>query len=149
MASAANVMIRFTTASILTVALAGLPAYANAADSDVAAVTLTLPTAAVETRPAARPALYLSLAGLQAFDVYSTRAALSRGAAEGNPMVAPLAGNTAGMIAMKAVSAGMTIIMAERLWHRNKAAAILAMVAANGVLAAVAANNARVLHQTR
>jgi hypothetical protein len=64
-----------------------------------------------------------------------------------NPLVAP--GATAGMIVMKAVSTGTTIVVAERLWHTNRTAAILTMVAANGVMAIVAANNARVLHQIR
>ena len=95
------------------------------------------------------PVLYLSLAGLQAYDVYSTRIGVSRGAAELNPLVAPVAGDTPGMIVMKALSTGTTIMMAERLWRRNKTAAILTMVAANSVMAIVAANNARVLHQTR
>lgn len=147
-------MFRLTAASLVLVGLAALPAHAADGDADSNAsapkMTMTLPVVAVpEKRPAVLPVLYLSLAGLQAFDVYSTRQALARGAREVNPFMAPVAGNTTGMILMKAVSTATSIVMAERLWHRNKTAAILTMIAANGVMAVVAANNARVLQQTR
>jgi hypothetical protein len=147
-------MFRFTAAALIVLSFSA--AAARAADNDDAStagsarVVITLPPVATpEKRPAILPFLYLSLAGLQAYDVYSTRAGVARGGAELNPFVAPVAGNTTGMIVMKAVSTATTIVMAERLWHRNKAAAILTMVAANGVMAVVAANNARVLQQTR
>ena len=144
-------MFRITVASILLLALTGIPARA-ADDTDATSGggkgTVSLPVVVVqEQRPAALPALYLSLAGLQAYDVYSTHAGLARGAAEANPLMAPMAGETAGMIVIKAVSTATTIVIAERLWRTNKTAAILTMVVANGVMAAVAANNARVLHQ--
>ena len=131
--------------------------FAHAADDETAATAITAPkitlsarvAAVPETRPSILPALYVSLAGLQAYDIYSTRAGLARGGAELNPVVAPFAGDTGGMIALKALSTGTTIMLAERLWHRNRTAAILTMVAANGVMAAVAANNAHVLQQVR
>ncbi len=56
-------------------------------------------------------------------------------------------GNTGAMIAVKAAVAVGTIVAAERLWKTNKAAAIAAMVAGNGVAALVAARNARTLRQ--
>jgi hypothetical protein len=119
---------------------------ARAADES----TISLSVAAVpEKRPAILPALYISFAGLQAYDVYSTRLGVARGAAEANPLVAQAAGNTAGMIAMKAVSTGTAIVVAENLWHTNKTAAILTMVVANGVMTLVALHNASVLHQVR
>ena len=115
---------------------------AHAADDG----TITLPVAVVpEKRPLILPVLYASFAGLQAYDVYSTRVGVARGAAELNPLVAPAAGDTTAMVMMKAASTVTTIAVAERLWHSNKAAAIVVMVAANGVMAAVAAHNARVL----
>jgi hypothetical protein len=147
-------MFRFTAAALILLSLGAIPA--RAADNDNASMTgsprvvITLPVVeTAEKRPAILPVLYASLAGLQAYDVYSTRAGVARGAAELNPIVSPVSGDTTGMIVMKAVSTATTIVMAERLWHRNKAAAILTMVAANSVMAIVAANNARVLHQAR
>jgi hypothetical protein len=147
-------MFRLTAASFVILALGTVPAHAADGDADSNAgtpkITITLPVVATpEKRPAILPALYLTLAGLQAYDVYSTQAGLSRGAVELNPIVSPVAGNTPSMIVMKAISTGTTIIMAERLWHRNKAAAILTMVAANGVMAVVAAHNTQVLRATR
>ena len=139
---------------IFTISLGVAPAWAaddntksNAGDPAITVVAL--PVVTVEKRPAALPVLYAGLIGLQAYDIYSTNSALSRGGSEANPLVAPMAGQTAAMIVMKAVSTGTTIALTERLWHRNRTAAILTMVAANGVVAIVAAHNARVLQQLR
>src|SRR5262245_36666133 len=49
----------------------------------------------VTSRPRALPALYASLAALQAFDAYSTTRGLSQGATEGNPLMQPVVGNQA------------------------------------------------------
>ena len=86
-------------------------------------------------------------AALQAFDVYSTRQALGRGAREVNPLMQGVVGNTGAFVAMKATVAVATIVAAERLWKTNKAAAIAVMVAANSVAAVVAWRNARTLRQ--
>lgn len=99
------------------------------------------------SRPRALPALYVSLAVLQAFDAYSTVRGLSSGAQEGNPIMQHVAQNTAGFVALKAATAVVPMVLAERMWKHNKVGAIALMVAANGVAAAVGANNARVLHQ--
>lgn len=147
-------MFHLIIASTIVLTLFTSPAFA--ADGDAGAtgtptMTVTLPAVAAnpEKRPAIMPALYLSLAGLQAYDVYSTRQGLALGAREANPLMAGAASDTTGMVVMKTVSTATTIVLAERLWHRNRAAAIVTMIVANGVMAAVAANNARVLHQTR
>jgi hypothetical protein len=95
------------------------------------------------------PALYASYTALQAYDIYSTRQALSRGAVEANPLMQGVAGNTGAMIAVKAAVAAGTIVAAERLWKTNKPAAIAIMVASNGVAAMVAARNARTLGQLK
>ena len=77
---------------------------ARAANDDAPAttppprVTISLPVAAPEKRPAILPVLYVGLAGLQAFDIYSTDAAVARGAVEANPVMSPIAGDTAAMI---------------------------------------------------
>ncbi len=138
-------------AAVLTLTVAALPAYA-ADDSNVAAATPIAVPARVNqllSRPAALPALYASYAALQAFDVYSTRQALGRGAREANPLMQGVVGNTTAFVAMKAGVGVATIMAAERLWKTNKAAAIAVMVASNGVSAIVAARNARTLRQLR
>lgn len=92
-------------------------------------------------RPAVLPALYVALGAVQAWDMYSTYSALNAGAIEGNPIVAPVATNTGGMIALKLATAGTTVFFAERLWKKNRVAAIVMMVAINGATAAVAVRN--------
>jgi hypothetical protein len=100
-------------------------------------------------RPMVLPALYASYAALQAYDVYSTRQGLARGAREANPLMQGVAGNTSAMVAMKAGVGVATIMAAERLWKTNKTAAIAVMLASTGVTAVVAARNARTLQQLR
>ena len=145
-------MSRLIITSSVVAALFTLPAFA--ADGDTVAstgtprLTITLPVVTIPAkRPAMLPVLYASLAGLQAYDVYSTHQALALGAREANPLMAGVAGSTTGMVVVKTVSTATTIVLAERLWRKNKVAAILTMVAANGVMAAVAAHNARVVQQ--
>ena len=94
-------------------------------------------------RPMILPALYVSLGAVQAWDVDSTSAALKAGAIEGNPLVAPIAGNSAGMIAMKVGTAATTVFFAERLWKKNRVAAIVMMAGINGATAAIAMRNIR------
>ena len=146
-------MIRWGAATFLVLTLIVPAAHAADHDSDADTtsaprVTISLPVVAVpKTRPAILTPLYVSFVGLQAYDIYSTRPALTHGGSELNPLVSPFSGDTAGMIALKALSTATSIAMAERLWHKNRTAAIVTMVVANGVMAAVAANNARVLRQ--
>ena len=100
-------------------------------------------------RPRALPALYASLGALQVFDVYSTRQALAHGAHEANPVMGGVVGNPVAFTALKAATAVLPVLIAERLWKTNRVAAVLTMVAANSAMALVAANNARVLQQVR
>jgi hypothetical protein len=101
------------------------------------------------SRPAALTALYASYTALQAYDVYSTRQALARGAREANPLMQGVVGNTGAFVAMKAGVAVATIAAAEKLWKTNKPAAIGVMIAGNSVAAIVAARNTRTLGQLR
>jgi hypothetical protein len=139
-------MFRIAAATLLTLGLSTLPAYAADGDSAPTAV-LMLPLVRTPTRPAALPLLYVGLAGLQAYDVYSTRTALGRGASEANPLMGSVAGSTTGLVVAKAASTAGIIFISERLWKKNRVAAILTVAIANGVMAAVAMNNARVLNQ--
>lgn len=99
------------------------------------------------SRPPALVALYGSYAALQAYDVYSTRRALARGAREANPFMQSVVASTPGFVAVKAGVGLATVVASERLWRKNKAAAIAVMVAANSVSAVVAARNALTLRQ--
>lgn len=128
-----------------------VPAYA---DDALVVNGQQLAPAKTETAPLKRPrlltTLYASYAGLQAYDVYSTRQALSRGGREANPLMQGVADSSAGMIAVKAGVTLATILVAERMWKRNnKMGAIAVLVASNGVAAVVAARNASTLRQLR
>jgi Domain of unknown function (DUF5658) len=94
-------------------------------------------------RPMILPALYVSLGAVQAWDVYSTSSALKAGATERNPLVAPIAGNSAGMVALKVGTAATTVFFAERLWKKNRIGAIVMMAGINGATAAIAMRNIR------
>ena len=150
-----------TTAVILFAGSLSLSAPVLAADSDRALPTFEVAgvsdTATVgwvpastelgrPARPAILPALYVSFAALQVFDGYSTTTALGRGATEANPLMRR-AGATPGVFwAVKAGAAASTIYLSERLWHQHRRVqAIAVMVVSNGIMAAVAARNARVL----
>ncbi len=100
-----------------------------------------------DSRPAPLPALYASLIGLQVYDGYSTSRGLALGAHEANPLMTSAVGNPGAKWGVKIAAAAVPMILAERLWHTNRVAAVVVMVLANGVSAAVAANNARVVHQ--
>jgi hypothetical protein len=94
-------------------------------------------------RPGTLVGLYSSLAVLNALDVYSTMRAVENGAREVNPLVAPTAGSPGVSLAIKAGTTATTIYFAEKLWKRNRAAAIVTMVAVNAGTAAIVARNLR------
>ena len=147
-------MIRTIAAAVATLTFSALPASAaDAADAASAAAPAIVVPARVEralARPAVLPALYVGYAALQAYDVYSTRQALGRGAREANPLMQGVVGNQGAFVALKAGVAAGTILAAERLWkHDKKAAAIGVMVASNVVATMVASRNARTLRQLR
>ena len=137
-------------AVLLSVTMLALPAYADDSPAAGAApITVSASTriTAPLSRPAVLPVLYASYGALQVFDIYSTRQALARGGNEANPLMQGAVGNTARFAAVKVVAAAGAIVAAERLWKKNRTAAIAAMVASNSVAAIVAARNARTLRQ--
>ena len=143
-------MSRTIAAAILGLTLFALPAYAQSEPVTPITVTdIAAPVSQAISRPAVLTGLYASYAALQAYDVYSTRQALARGAREANPLMQSVAGNTSTFVAIKVGVGAATIIAAERLWKTNKAAAIGAMIAGKSVAAIVAARNARTLGQLR
>jgi hypothetical protein len=137
------------TALILILTVGSIQAHAEEAIVvNQRVVAQTAPREA--TRPRLLPALYASYAGLQAYDIYSTRQALSRGAVEANPLMQQAAQSSSAMIALKAGVTVGTIVAAERMWkNNNKMGAIAVLVASNGVAAFVAARNARTLQNLR
>ncbi len=98
-------------------------------------------TSVIQNRPAALPALYAGLGALQAWDIYSTSAALHTGAKESNPAAAPFAGNAGSMIGLKAATTASTIFFAERLWKTNRVGALVMMAAINAASAAASMHN--------
>lgn len=94
-------------------------------------------------RPAILPALYVALGAMQAWDVYSTRAAIGAGAREANATAAPFSGNAGSLLGLKAATTAGTIFFAERMWKKNKVGAIVMLVAINGATAAVSMHNMR------
>ena len=141
-----------TVVIILTLTGSAAPAYASDEQAGTPASLATSPVVNPGhslSRPASLPALYVSYAALQAFDVYSTQQALARGAREANPLMQPVVGNTTAFWAVKATATVATIAAAEHLWKhkRNRKAAIAVLVASNAVAAVVAAHNARTLRR--
>ena len=94
-------------------------------------------------RPGGLLPLYVSFASLQALDAHSTTRALDRGAVEANPLMRGLAGHPVGMFAVKAAATAAVVYSAERIWKKNKAAAVIFMVAANSGMAWVVQHNYR------
>jgi hypothetical protein len=96
-----------------------------------------------DRRPGGLVAMYAGLGALNALDVYSTMRALDRGARETNPVVKATAGNLGVSLAVKAATTAGSIYFAEKLWKKNRAAAIVTMAAVNVATAAVVARNLR------
>jgi hypothetical protein len=91
------------------------------------------------------PALYVSFAGLNAYDAASTIDAVKHGAVEANPLLSGMAARPAALWAVKGGVTAVSILASERLWRRGqKRQAVVLMAITNGIMAAVAANNASV-----
>ena len=125
---------------------------AGAAAQDVAAPPVhdSAPVYRSEVQGPQRPALlipmYLANAALHGLDVLSTSAALRAGHREANPLLQNA--NLATMIGAKAAATVTGVFVAEKLWRRNRVAAVAVMVGLNVGLAAVVANNYRISQST-
>lgn len=97
--------------------------------------------------PAQRPALllplYVTFAGLQAVDVHSTLSATGAGAREANPLMRSALGHPARLVLLKAGTGTAVVLLSERLWRRNRAAALVTMVVLNSAYVTIAAHNYR------
>ena len=92
------------------------------------------------------PSLYVGLAGLNAYDAYTTLKGVSRGAIESNSLIRAATGTPAAIWALKGGVTAGSILVSERLWRSGRRAqAIGMMVASNAVMAMVSAHNRTVL----
>jgi Domain of unknown function (DUF5658) len=97
-----------------------------------------------QRRPAALIPLYASFVTLEALDIHSTRSALARGAVEANPAMRGLTGSSLGMVTVKAAGTAGLIFASEKMWRKNKAAAVVLMIATNSAMAWVVEHNYRI-----
>ena len=130
---------RFVLTAMLMLFGSGLAAAQPAANN------LAVRVEAKQERPSLLVPLYLSQAALQGADLYTTRRALQAGHIEANPVFkdAPFGA----MVGAKVAATAASIYISEKLWKRNRYAAIGVMVATNIGMSAVVANNYRVLQK--
>jgi hypothetical protein len=98
-----------------------------------------------QSRPKSLIPLYSTLAVLQGADALYTVRGLKGNADELNPL---MRGNGAVMTLTKTLATATTIALAEKMWKRNRTAAVATVIAANAVTAAVVLRNARVVSAT-
>jgi hypothetical protein len=148
-----NRLAALTTIAALCIAtpvLAGENESAPLSATPVKVVAMAPPSVeGVTKRPQMLPVLYATYGVMQAWDIYSTTAALKAGATERNPVAAPIAGNPASLVALKVMSTAGTIYFAERIWKKNRVAAVIVLAAINGATAAVSLRNMRNAHAGR
>jgi hypothetical protein len=89
------------------------------------------------------PALYVSFAVLQGLDAHSTLTAVGAGRSEANPAVKRLVSRPATFLGAKLAATAGTLYLTERLWKKNRAAALALMVAVNVTYGAIVASNYR------
>lgn len=159
-------MTSLTATLFLATSLMSTPAVPAAADATlapltaaaVAAIPVPEPSAQfvrvnrapTENRPAALMPLYAGFIALQGYDAYSTLKALDRGAVEANPLMRGVVKSPLGLVSIKSLTAAGVVFAAERLWRaKHRKAAVILMAVTGGLMAAVGANNARVLRQVR
>lgn len=92
-------------------------------------------------RPAALVPLYLTFAGLQALDAHSTWRAVGGGGSEANPVVRSTLHNPTSLVVMKSATAAGVVLLTEKLWRRNRTAAVISMIAINSAYVTIAAHN--------
>lgn len=92
-------------------------------------------------RPPTMLPLYVTFAALQMLDGHSTTKALKGGAVEANAVMAPFAGNAGALYATKIATTAATIYLGEKLWRKNRLAAIATLLVVNSAYAAVVSHN--------
>ena len=120
---------------LICLALMGTPAFgAPPVDGDDQPAPSVAPRVALMS-------LYVSFATLQGLDAHSTLRAAEFGGLEGNPIFGRVVGSPAAVVATKAAVTAGVVFASERLWKRNKVAAIVMMVALNSAYGAMVAHN--------
>jgi hypothetical protein len=108
----------------------------RAADELTTAHSLPVPVVALHS-------LYASYAVLSVLDFQTTRMALrSSGFHEANPLMSPVAGHSAALLAVKGAAAASTIYLTQRLRPHHPAMAVTAIIAANVISGFVVMRNA-------
>jgi hypothetical protein len=106
-------------------------------------LTMSRPALVPAARPASLAPLYSTFAALQAADAITTIKALQKpGLREANPIVRPFARNVPAMIVLKGASTVVTVAAVEKLWRKNRAAAVATMVGINLAYGIVVSRNA-------
>jgi hypothetical protein len=100
---------------------------------------LSRPTLA--PRPSVLVPLYVSFGALQVLDLHSTSRALGAGGREANPVVGTAVGSPVAMTALKIGATTGIVLLSEKLWKRNRLAAVVMMVTLNSGYALVASHN--------
>lgn len=108
-----------------------------------APVTTALPAPVETRRPVALLPLYVSFGALQILDAKSTLDAVARGGVEANPVMKGFASKPLALVAVKAAGTTGVVFVTEKMWRKNKPAAIVFMLAANSAMALVVNNNYR------
>ena len=124
------------------------PALKIAGEEAVPAAThLSAPPAvarAEQHRPGALVPLYASFGALQILDARSTLQALDRGGVEANPAMKGIVSHPVAFFAVKAAATTGVIVATEKMWKKNRTAAVIFMVATNSAMAWVVQHNSRV-----
>jgi hypothetical protein len=94
-------------------------------------------------RPAPLIPLYTSLAVLQGLDIHSTSRGLASGGYEANPVMEPIVDNRTAFVVLKTVTTAGVILASEKLWKKNRRAAVVMTALTNIGLFMVVANNYR------
>jgi hypothetical protein len=99
----------------------------------------------VRIQQAILASLYATHITLQAVDIQTTTRGLRRGAAEANPLLRGVAGYPAVLATIKTGANAAVVVIAEKMWKKNRIAAIAFMTAVNSVMACVVRHNHNIL----
>ena len=125
------------------------PAVRIASEEAVSAVTAPVSAPlgvarAEQRRPGALVPLYASFGALQILDARSTLQALDRGGVEANPVMKGIASHPVALFAVKAAATTGVIVATEKMWKKNRTAAVIFMVATNSAMVWIVEHNYRV-----
>jgi hypothetical protein len=101
------------------------------------------PPTFASARPRSLAPLYGTFAALQAADAITTIKALQNPQRrEANPLIRPFARSVPAMLVLKGASTAVTVVAVEKLWRKNRVAAVATMVSINVGYAILVSRNA-------